>query len=245
MPQPEGYRKALRLMKLAEKFGLPILTFIDTPGAYPGIGAEERGQSEAIAATCREMAGLRVPDRRRRHRRGRLRRRAGASASATSSLMLRALDLLGDLARGLRVDPLESRAEYASEAAESLGSPPRGSSSCGLVDEVVPEPLGGAHRDPPAMMIALKKALTDALRQVSEPTIDTLVEAREDRILAYGKYKEIAPGSSATRPPSPRRSSARSPRWPAGGWASRCPADATRSRCCPPAPRSRRRTRSP
>ena len=106
--RPEGYRKALRLMKLAEKFGLPVFTFVDTPGAYPGIGAEERGQSEAIGRNLYEMAQLRGADHRHHHRRGRLGRRAGDRRRRPGADAA-VLDLLGDLARGLRLDPVEDR----------------------------------------------------------------------------------------------------------------------------------------
>jgi hypothetical protein len=119
MPRPEGYRKALRLMKLAEKFGLPVFTFVDTPGAYPGIGAEERGQSEAIGRNILRDGAARGADRRNDHRRGRLRRRArdrGRGPGADAAVR----DVFGDLARGLRVDPVEERRARA-EAAEALG----------------------------------------------------------------------------------------------------------------------------
>ena len=121
MPRPEGYRKALRLMKLAEKFGLPLFTFVDTPGAYPGIGAEERGQSEAIGRNLYEMAGLARADHRHGHRRRRLRRRArDRDRRRHADAAVR--DVLGDLARGLRVDPVEVRRACAPR-------PPRRSAS--------------------------------------------------------------------------------------------------------------------
>ncbi|HEX4884896.1 MAG TPA: acetyl-CoA carboxylase carboxyltransferase subunit alpha [Casimicrobiaceae bacterium] len=192
MPRPEGYRKALRLMKLAEKFGVPLFTFVDTPGAYPGIGAEERGQSEAIGRNLYEMAGLRTPV---------IVTVIGEGGSGGALAIA-----IGDVTLMLQystysvISPegcasiLWKSAEFAPEAAESLGITAPRLKQLGLVDKVVPEPLGGAHRDPPGMMLALKKALTDALRQVSEPPLDTLLEAREDKILAYGRFKEITPG---------------------------------------------------
>jgi len=192
MPRPEGYRKALRLMRLAEKFGIPLFTFVDTPGAYPGIGAEERGQSEAIGRNLYEMAGLRTPV---------IVTVIGEGGSGGAlAIAIGDVTLMLQYATYSVISPegcasiLWKSAEFAPEAAESLGITAARLKQLGLVDKVVAEPLGGAHRDPPAMMVALKKALTDTLRQVSEPTVDTLLEAREDKILAYGKFKEISPG---------------------------------------------------
>jgi acetyl-CoA carboxylase carboxyl transferase subunit alpha len=189
MPRPEGYRKALRLMKLAEKFGLPIFTFVDTPGAYPGIGAEERGQSEAIGRCLYEMAGLRVPI---------LVTVIGEGGSGGALAIA-----VGDMTLMLQystysvISPegcasiLWKSAEHAAEAAETLGITAARLKQLGLVDKVVNEPPGGAHRDHAAMIVTLKKALTEALRQLREQSLDALLEAREDKILAYGKYKEI------------------------------------------------------
>jgi acetyl-CoA carboxylase carboxyl transferase subunit alpha len=192
MPRPEGYRKALRLMRLAEKFGIPLFTFVDTPGAYPGIGAEERGQSEAIGRNLYEMAGLRTPV---------IVTVIGEGGSGGAlAIAIGDVTLMLQYATYSVISPegcasiLWKSAEFAPEAAESLGITAARLKQLGLVDKVVPEPLGGAHRDTPAMTVALKKALTDTLRQVSEPTIDALLEAREDKILAYGKYKEISAG---------------------------------------------------
>ena len=192
MPRPEGYRKALRLMKLAEKFGLPLFTFIDTPGAYPGIGAEERGQSEAIGRSLFELAGLRVPV---------LVSVVGEGGSGGALAIA-----IGDVTLMLQystysvISPegcasiLWKSADHAAEAAETLGITAPRLKQLGLIDTVINEPVGGAHRDHAAMMLTLKKALSAALRQLQELPLDTLLEQREDKILAYGKYKEIATG---------------------------------------------------
>jgi len=192
MPRPEGYRKALRLMKLAEKFGLPLFTFIDTPGAYPGIGAEERGQSEAIGRSLYEMAGLRVPV---------IVSVVGEGGSGGALAIA-----IGDVTLMLQystysvISPegcasiLWKSADHAAEAAETLGITAPRLKQLGLIDKVINEPVGGAHRDHGAMMLTLKKALTEALRQLQELPLDTLLEQREDKILAYGKFKEIAAG---------------------------------------------------
>jgi acetyl-CoA carboxylase carboxyl transferase subunit alpha len=192
MPRPEGYRKALRLMKLAEKFGLPLFTFVDTPGAYPGIGAEERGQSEAIGRSLYEMAGLRIPI---------LVTVIGEGGSGGAlAIAIGDVTLMLQYATYSVISPegcasiLWKSAEHAAEAAETLGITAVRLKQLGLVDKVVNEPVGGAHRDHAAMMVTLKKALTEVLRQLQEQTIDALVEAREDKILAYGRYKEIPAG---------------------------------------------------
>ena len=192
MPRPEGYRKALRLMKLAEKFGLPLFTFVDTPGAYPGIGAEERGQSEAIGRNLYEMAGLRTPI---------IVTVIGEGGSGGAlAIAIGDITLMLQYATYSVISPegcasiLWKSAEHAPEAAETLGITAVRLKQLGLIDKVVNEPLGGAHRDHGAVMVSLKKALAEALRQASEQTLDALVEAREDRILAYGRYKEITAG---------------------------------------------------
>ena len=192
MSRPEGYRKALRLMKLAEKFGLPVFSFVDTPGAYPGIGAEERGQSEAIGRSLYEMAGLRIPV---------LVTVIGEGGSGGAlAIAIGDMTLMLQYATYSVISPegcasiLWKSAEHASEAAETLGITAVRLKQLGLVDKVVNEPLGGAHRDHAAIMVTLKKALTEALRQLQEQSIDALVEAREDTILGYGRYKEIPAG---------------------------------------------------
>jgi acetyl-CoA carboxylase carboxyl transferase subunit alpha len=192
MPRPEGYRKALRLMKLAEKFSLPLLTFVDTPGAYPGIGAEERGQSEAIGRNLYEMAGLRVPIVVTVIGEG---GSGGALAIAVGdvTLMLQYSTYSVISPEGC-ASILWKSAEQAPEAAEILGITAPRLKQLGLVDKVVSEPVGGAHRDHAAMTVTLKKALTETLRQLQDKSIDELLEAREDRILGYGKFKEITAG---------------------------------------------------
>ena len=162
MPRPEGYRKALRLMKLAEKFGLPLFTFVDTPGAYPGIGAEERGQSEAIGRNLYEMAGLRVPI---------IVTVVGEGGSGGAlAIAIGDVTLMLQYATYSVISPegcasiLWKSAEQAPEAAETLGITAPRLKQLGLIDKVLNEPLGGAHRDPAAMMVTLKKALTEALR---------------------------------------------------------------------------------
>ena len=192
MPRPEGYRKALRLMKLAEKFSLPLFTFIDTPGAYPGIGAEERGQSEAIGRNLYEMAGLRVPIVVTVIGEG---GSGGALAIAIGdvTLMLQYSTYSVISPEGC-ASILWKSAEQAPEAAEILGITAPRLKQLGLIDKVVNEPLGGAHRDHAAMMVMLKKALTEALRQLQDKPIEDLLETREDKILGYGKFKEITTG---------------------------------------------------
>src|SRR5215469_14079497 len=192
MPRPEGYRKAERLMRLAEKFGLPLFTFIDTPGAYPGIGAEERGQSEAIGRNLYVMAGLRTPVIVTVVGEG---GSGGALAIAIGDVML-----MLQYATYSVISPegcasiLWKSASHAEEAAETLGITAARLKTLGIVDKVVNEPLGGAHRDHAAMMATLKKALTEALRQAQERPLEALLEAREDKLLGYGKYKELSTG---------------------------------------------------
>ena len=192
MPRPEGYRKALRLMKLAEKFGLPLFTFVDTPGAYPGIGAEERGQSEAIGRNLFEMAGLRTPIVVTVIGEG---GSGGALAIAVGdvTLMLQYSTYSVISPEGC-ASILWKSAEQAPEAAEILGITAPRLKQLGLIDKVIPEPIGGAHRDHAAMIASLKKALADALKPLAELPLDELVERREDRIVSYGKFKELSPG---------------------------------------------------
>jgi acetyl-CoA carboxylase carboxyl transferase subunit alpha len=190
MPRPEGYRKALRLMRLAEKFALPILTFIDTPGAYPGIDAEERGQSEAIGRNLYEMAGLKVPV---------IITVIGEGGSGGALAIG-----VGDVVQMLQystysvISPegcasiLWKSAEKASEAAEIMGITASRLKTLGLIDKIISEPLGGAHRDPAAMAQNLKKALNEALKQVGMLSVHELLEARFKRLMAYGRTKEQA-----------------------------------------------------
>src|SRR5437773_5932331 len=192
MPRPEGYRKALRLMKLAEKFALPLLTFVDTPGAYPGIGAEDRGQSEAIGRNLYEMAGLRIPI---------IATVVGEGGSGGAlAIAIGDITLMLQYATYSVISPegcasiLWKSAEHAPQAAETLGITAVRLKQQGLIDKVVNEPLGGAHRDHAAMMVGLRKALTEMLRQLQEQTLDDMLDAREDKILSYGKFKELATG---------------------------------------------------
>ena len=192
MPRPEGYRKALRLMKLSEKFELPLFTFVDTPGAFPGIGAEERGQSEAIGRNLYEMAGLKTQVIVTVIGEG---GSGGALAIAIgdTTLMLQYATYSVISPEGC-ASILWKSASHAEEAAETLGITASRLKTLGLIDKVITEPLGGAHRDHPAIMVTLKKALTEALRQAQEQPIEALLEAREDKLLGYGKFKEFNPG---------------------------------------------------
>ncbi|KZE35130.1 acetyl-CoA carboxylase carboxyltransferase subunit alpha [Crenobacter luteus] len=190
MPRPEGYRKALRLMKLAERFGLPILTFVDTPGAYPGIGAEERGQSEAIGRNLFEMPKLKVPV---------ICTVIGEGGSGGALAIA-----VGDYVNMLQystysvISPegcasiLWKTAERANEAAEALGITASRLKTLGLVDKVVDEPLGGAHRDHGQMMNNLKRVLQEQLKELRGKPIETLLDARFKRLMSYGRFKEDA-----------------------------------------------------
>jgi acetyl-CoA carboxylase carboxyl transferase subunit alpha len=189
MPKPEGYRKALRLMKLAEKFELPVFAFIDTPGAYPGVGAEERGQSEAIGRNLYVMAELRVPIVCSIIGEG---GSGGALAIAVgdTTLMLQYATYSVISPEGC-ASILWKSAEHAPEAAETLGITASRLKAFGLVDKIVNEPPGGAHRDVDAMMQAMKKALHDSWRQLRDKPVDELLEARFGKLMAYGKFKEV------------------------------------------------------
>lgn len=190
MPRPEGYRKALRLMQLAEKFGIPIFTFVDTPGAYPGVGAEERGQSEAIGRNLYVMAGLKVPILCTVIGEG---GSGGALAIAVGdvTLMLQYSTYSVISPEGCAAILYKS-AEQAPVAAESLGITAVRLKALGLIDKIVNEPLGGAHRDPQAMASTLKKALADSLKSLQDKSPDKLVQERQKRMLQYGKFKELA-----------------------------------------------------
>lgn len=191
MPRPEGYRKALRLMRLAEKFGIPIFTFVDTPGAYPGIDAEERGQSEAIGRNLYVMAELRVPIITTIIGEG---GSGGALAIAVGDvLMMLQYSTYSVISPEGCASILWKSAEKASEAAETMGITAARLKSLGLVDRIVNEPVGGAHRDHRGMALALKKALQDALKQLGGLSPAELIERRFDRLMGYGKFKEQAP----------------------------------------------------
>jgi acetyl-CoA carboxylase carboxyl transferase subunit alpha len=188
MPRPEGYRKALRLMQMAENFKLPILTFIDTPGAYPGIGAEERGQSEAIARNLIVMARLRTPVICTVIGEG---GSGGALAIGVGdqTLMLQYSTYSVISPEGC-ASILWKSADKAPEAAEALGITSGRLSELGLVDRVIPEPLGGAHRDVDATAENIKQALLESLQELQKQSPDELVEARYKRLMAYGQFTE-------------------------------------------------------
>lgn len=190
MPRPEGYRKALRMMKLAEKFGIPVFTFVDTPGAYPGIDAEERGQSEAIGHNLYVMAELKVP----------IVTTVIGEGGSGGALAIAVADQVNMLQFSTYsvISPegcasiLWKSADKASEAAEIMGITASRLKSFGLIDKVVNEPVGGAHRDYRAMSVSLKRALQDALKPLSDLSAQELVERRYERLQAYGKFKEVS-----------------------------------------------------
>ncbi|MDE2366840.1 MAG: acetyl-CoA carboxylase carboxyltransferase subunit alpha [Betaproteobacteria bacterium] len=189
MPKPEGYRKALRLMRLAEKFSIPLFTFIDTPGAYPGIGAEERGQSEAIGKNLYVLAELKVPV---------ICTIIGEGGSGGALALA-----VGDVVQMLQyatysvISPegcasiLWKSADKAPEAAEIMGITAHRLKTLGLVDKIIDEPPGGAHRDYLAIMQSVKKTLQESLRQLQEYSTETLLEKRFERLMEYGKFKEV------------------------------------------------------
>ena len=190
MPRPEGYRKALRLMKLAEKFGMPVLTFVDTPGAYPGIDAEERGQSEAIGHNLYAMAELRVPIISTIIGEG---GSGGALAIAVAdTLMMLQYSTYSVISPEGCASILWKSADKAADAAEIMGITASRLKTLGLIDKVVNEPAGGAHRDHAAVAASLKRALAESLRQLADLTPTQLVERRFERVMAYGKFKEQA-----------------------------------------------------
>jgi acetyl-CoA carboxylase carboxyl transferase subunit alpha len=188
MPKPEGYRKALRLMRLAEKFSIPLLTFIDTPGAYPGIGAEERGQSEAIGKNLYVLSELRVPV---------ICTIIGEGGSGGALALA-----VGDVVQMLQyatysvISPegcasiLWKSADKAPEAAEIMGITAQRLASLGLIDKIIDEPVGGAHRDYESIMQSVGKALQDSLGQLQQYSIEALLERRFERLMGYGKFKE-------------------------------------------------------
>ena len=188
MPRPEGYRKALRLMRLAEKFGLPIFTFIDTPGAYPGIDAEERGQSEAIGRNLAVMTELKVP----------LIATVIGEGGSGGALAIAVADTVAMLqyATYSVISPegcasiLWKSAERAGEAAETMGITAPRLKSLGLIDRIVTEPVGGAHRDHRATAQNVKKALQDALKQLAGLSSRELIDRRFERLMSYGRFKE-------------------------------------------------------
>ena len=188
MPRPEGYRKALRLMQTAEKFNLPIMTFVDTPGAYPGIGAEERGQSEAIGRNLYELTRLRVPI---------LCTIIGEGGSGGALAIA-----VGDYVNMLQystysvISPegcasiLWKTAEKAADAAQALGITAKRLLDLGLIDRIINEPLGGAHRDMQTAMKNVKAVLEEQLREAQSIPMADLLSRRFDRIMAYGQFTE-------------------------------------------------------
>lgn len=188
MPRPEGYRKALRLMKTAERFGLPIVTFIDTPGAYPGIDAEERGQSEAIARNLIEMAELKVPVICTVIGEG---GSGGALAIGVGDVtMMMQYSTYSVISPEGCASILWKNAANAKDAAEALGITAPRLNELGLVDQIVPEPMGGAHRNPQQAADNLKIALKVQLAQLAEQPIDELLDARYQRYMNYGNFEE-------------------------------------------------------
>lgn len=188
MPRPEGYRKALRLMHMAEKFRMPVLTFIDTPGAYPGIGAEERGQSEAIARNLYAMAELKTPVICTVIGEG---GSGGALAIGVGDrVMMLQYATYSVISPEGCASILWKSADKASLAAETLGITATRLKGLGLIDQVINEPLGGAHREPEAMMENLRSALSDALNDVRERPLIALLNDRYARLMGYGKFKE-------------------------------------------------------
>ena len=187
MPRPEGYRKALRLMKLAEKFHLPVLTFVDTPGAYPGIGAEERGQSEAIARNLFEMAKLRTP----------IIATIMGEGGSGGALAIAVADKVMMLQYGTYsvISPegcasiLWKDASKAADAAEAMGITAAKLSKLELIDKVIDEPLGGAHRDYDAMAENIREALKSSLRELKALNTDQLLEKRYQKLMDFGQFE--------------------------------------------------------
>ena len=187
MPRPEGYRKALRLMKMAERFKLPLLTFIDTPGAYPGIGAEERGQSEAIARNLLEMAELKIP----------IVCTVIGEGGSGGALAIGVGDrtLMLEYSTYSVISPegcasiLWKSADKARDAAEALGLTAKRLLEHGLIDKIVPEPLGGAHRDPATMAATLKQAILLELAALERLDVPERLDQRYRRLRSYGAYE--------------------------------------------------------
>ena len=188
MPRPEGYRKALRLMKLAERFRIPVLTFIDTPGAYPGIGAEERGQSEAIARNLWEMSSLRTPIIATVIGEG---GSGGALAIGVGDkLMMLEYATYSVISPEGCASILWKDAEKAPLAAEAMAITSKDLKSHGLIDEIIPEPLGGAHRDPDLMARTLRNVLVESLDNLTAEPLDRLLEHRYERLMSYGAVQQ-------------------------------------------------------
>jgi len=189
MPRPEGYRKALRVMKLAEKFSIPIITIIDTPGAYPGIGAEERGQSEAIANNLFTLASIKTPVIN-------LVLGEGGSGGALAigmgdSLMMLQYSIYTVISPEACSSILWRNPEETEIAADAMGVSATRLSKLGVVDKVIKEPIGGFHRDPELMYQSISKAIVDEVRLLSNMNISDLLEQRRVKFRAIGQFKEI------------------------------------------------------
>lgn len=188
MSRPEGYRKALRLMKTAEKFKLPVFTFVDTPGAYPGIDAEERGQSEAIGRNIYEMAQLEVPIVTTIIGEG---GSGGALAiSVADQVLMLQYSIYSVISPEGCASILWKTSDKAQDAADAMGITAHRLKALGLVDKIVNEPVGGAQRDHKQMAAFLKRALTDAYRQLSDLKVRELLERRYERLQSYGRFTD-------------------------------------------------------
>ena len=188
MTRPEGYRKALRLMKTAEKFKIPVFTFVDTPGAYPGIDAEERGQSEAIGRNIFEMAQLEVPIITTIIGEG---GSGGALAiSVADQVLMLQYSVYSVISPEGCASILWKTAERIEDAAEALGVTAHRLKALGLIDKIVNEPVGGAHRDSKLMASQLKRGLNDAWRQVADLKLKELLDRRYERLQSYGRYTD-------------------------------------------------------
>ena len=188
MTRPEGYRKAQRLMKLAEKFGLPVVTLIDTPGAYPGVGAEERGQSEAIASSLSCMVGLETPIISAIIGEG---GSGGALAiGVADAVIMLQYSIYSVISPEGCASILWKSADHAAEAADAMGITAQRLLKLRLVDEVLEEPLGGAHRDPAAAIASLKKAISKHLLGLTRLEPAELLERRHKRLSQYGVYRD-------------------------------------------------------
>ena len=188
MPKPEGYRKAQRLMRMAEKFSLPVVTFIDTPGAYPGVGAEERGQSEAIAYSLYLMAGLKTPIISVVIGEG---GSGGALAIGVSDrLLMLQYSVYSVISPEGCASILWKSAEKAEDAAEAMRITAKSLNDFGLVDEVLPEPLGGAHRNPGEAAEIVRNALLKSLDELDALSTEQLLAERQQRLASFGQFKE-------------------------------------------------------
>ncbi len=188
MPKPEGYRKAQRLMRMAEKFSMPVVTFIDTPGAYPGVGAEERGQSQAIAESLYLMAGLKTPIICVVIGEG---GSGGALAIGVGDkLVMLQYSIYSVISPEGCASILWKSADKAEDAAEAMRITASSLNDYGLVDEVLTEPLGGAHRNPKAMGEVIRNAILSNLDELTQLSTEELLEKRQQRLASFGQFKE-------------------------------------------------------